>query len=201
MKEDITFFKLCDLNASVLASRVLTAISNIEYGLTWGYYVNESDYEKEIKSLRDLRGQKTLVVCGFPGIGKTHLFNNVDFKILDSDSSTFDKDNFPKNYIDHIKVNLDKVKIILVSSHKDVREELIKEGIKFVLIHPYPSLKDSYIERYKERGSSERFINLISENWDSWMVEMIKDDRLCSLLLKDGEYLSDVLLPVKIRKL
>jgi hypothetical protein len=42
---------------------------------------------------------KTYIVAGFPGIGKSWLKNKYGEKISDSDSSTFPKDEFPQNYI------------------------------------------------------------------------------------------------------
>lgn len=79
-----------------------------------------------------------IVISGFPGIGKSYMYNNMkDLKILDSDSSKFSwvKDeegkntkernpDFPNNYIKHIKDNMDSSDIILVSSHKVVRDAL-----------------------------------------------------------------------------
>ena len=62
---------------------------------------------------------KTKVISAFPGTGKTHLYNNFQGKILDSDSSQFDKKYFPQNYMFHIKGNMDDAEIILVSTHKN----------------------------------------------------------------------------------
>ena len=54
----------------------------------------------------------------FPGVGKTHFYNQNKENTRDSDSSTFDKSEFPQNYIDHIKELLEDESIehILVSS-------------------------------------------------------------------------------------
>ena len=59
--------------------------------------------------LKDLTKKKTLVVAGFPGIGKTFFKKNLQNKsVLDSDSSKFSWDGkiggkrnpkFPANYI------------------------------------------------------------------------------------------------------
>jgi hypothetical protein len=77
--------------------------------------------------------KNTKVISAFPGCGKTHLFKTHKNKIiLDSDSSTFDKKYFPQNYIKHIKENIGKVDIILVSSHSDVRSALVNENIDFI---------------------------------------------------------------------
>ncbi len=112
---------------------------------------------------------ETIVVSGFPGVGKSYYVSRGEGSdympqgfAIDSDSSTFDKSNFPKNYIEHIKSNIGKVKIIFVSSHKEVRDALVDAKIDFTLAYPYANLKDEYIERYKERGSDDGFINYIT---------------------------------------
>ena len=136
---------------------------------------------------------ETMVVSAFPGCGKTHLFNNTDKKILDSDSSKFDKTQFPQNYIEHIKSNIGKCDIILVSSHKDVRDALVKNGIKFTLVYPKRELKDDYINRYIQRGSPPAFIKLLENNWDIWITEMDNQVGCDKIKLDKGEYLSDVI--------
>jgi len=48
----------------------------------------------------------TYLISAFPGTGKSYCFNNnTTWEMLDSDSSTFDKKDFPDNYIKHIKDN------------------------------------------------------------------------------------------------
>lgn len=87
--------------------------------------------------------RKTVVISGFPGVGKTSLCARPGgLKILDSDSSNFSWQNqkekirhpeWPGNYIEHIRQNIGKVDIILVSSHDVVRSALLRAKIPFVL--------------------------------------------------------------------
>lgn len=119
-----------------------------------------------------------MIISGFPGIGKTYLFNtsinnpmSLNLKISDSDSSKFDKDNFPNNYIEHILKIKDEYDIVLVSSHKSVRDELIKRDIPFVLVYPDKELKSIFMDRYKNRGSSEEFIKFMEDNFDKFVDE------------------------------
>jgi len=127
----------------------------------------------------------TLIISAFPGCGKTTCFNTTNLKILDSDSSNFswikDEDgnntdqrnpNFPNNYMIHICENMGLVDVIFVSSHKVVRDSLQKMGIKFFLIYPDITLKKEWLQRYKNRGSSESFISLMDNNWDNFIKEM-----------------------------
>jgi hypothetical protein len=147
--------------------------------------------------LRKYKTMKTKVYSAFPGVGKTTYFNTTQKNVLDSDSSKFDKKNFPANYIEHIERNIEDPKVdkILVSSHKDVRDSLIKKGIPFVLVYPDRSLKDEYIQRYKDRGNNDDFIKLLDKNWDTWMDEIDSIEPSpypYKVKLKSGQYLTDV---------
>jgi len=140
---------------------------------------------------------KTRIYSGFPGIGKSHIYESHKFDssqiILDSDSSKFDKTLFPGNYIKHIKNNIDKVSIIMVSSHDVVREALVKENIDFILVYPDRSLKEIYKERYIKRGSPKAFIDLLEKKWDDWIDELENQEGCEKIVLKKGQYLSDVI--------
>jgi hypothetical protein len=115
--------------------------------------------------------------------------------VLDSDSSKFDKKNFPANYIEHIERNIQDPKIdkILVSSHKDVRDALLKKGIPYVLVYPERDIKDEYIQRYKDRGNNDAFVDLLNKNWDNWMDEMDNQEGCQKVTLSSGQYLADLI--------
>ena len=149
----------------------------------------------KLKKYNEYMTQKdTLVISAFPGCGKSHYFReNIDKIVLDSDSSKFDKSDFPKNYINHIKENLGKADIIMVSSHKEVRDALVENKIPFILIYPDISIKDEYISRYIDRGSPETFVNLLTKNWELWVGELDNQIGCDKIKLKKFQYLSDVL--------
>ena len=133
----------------------------------------------------------TLVISGFPGIGKTTYKNSAtETTVLDSDSSHFPKDNFPQNYIDYIKSNIGTADVILVSSHAAVREALIENKIPYTLVVPDIDLLEEYKERYARRGSSPLFIELLETNWKDWLSNQ-KDEHV--IVLGSGEYLSDAI--------
>nr|WP_288247507.1 hypothetical protein [uncultured Romboutsia sp.] len=148
----------------------------------------------------------TKVISGFPGVGKSYLFNNTDLKVLDSDSSNFSwiKDSegrntkernpdFPQNYIDHIKKNIGKVDIILTSSHDVVRKALKESCIDYILVHPNIRAKEEYIERYTQRGNDESFIKMINENWDKFIIDIENENFPIKIELDKFEYLSDLI--------
>lgn len=141
---------------------------------------------------------RTLIISGFPGVGKSSLVaKNPD--ALDSDSSMYtwyvglDGEKirnplFPENYIEHIKQNIGKVPVILVSTHRDVRNALLENEIPFTLVYPNRSLKDEYVERYISRESPEPLINAIKDNWDIW-IDDLKKSHCDRLELQRGEFL------------
>lgn len=139
------------------------------------------------------RSQQT-IVCGFPGIGKSHASQEHGWH--DSDSSKFSWESpgvrhpdFPGNYIDHLKT-LEGV--VLVSTHAEVREALHKNDIPFILCYPMHGCKDEYLQRFRDRGSDEKFIELLDANWSEWVTELSTDSRACSKhSFDEGEYLSD----------
>jgi hypothetical protein len=135
------------------------------------------------------------VYSAFPGVGKTTYFNTTDKNVLDSDSSNFDKEHFPNNYIEHIERNIQDMKVdkILVSSHKDVRDALVEKGIPFVLVYPNKKLKDEYIQRYKDRGNNDAFVNLLDKNWNNWIDEMDNQEGCEKIILGSGQYLTNVI--------
>ena len=143
---------------------------------------------------------KQLVISGFPGTGKSHYISRGEGSdympqgfASDSDSSQFDKSNFPQNYIKHIKDLISKgTARIFVSSHKEVRDELVKEGINFILVYPKRELKEEYIERYKQRGSSDSFIKLVSENWDNWITELENQKGCTHKKLESKQFMYDI---------
>lgn len=146
-----------------------------------------------LESFKEFGSKKTSLISAFPGTGKSHFFKNSDLKVLDSDSSKFDKSNFPTNYISHIKENLGKADIILISSHLDVRNALVENGLNFTLVYPDKNLKEEYLERYKNRGSDEKFIKLLNDNWNNWISELEEQTGCNHIILKSGQYISDVL--------
>jgi len=148
-----------------------------------------------------MRKKNKIVISAFPATGKSYYCSNGDWSqyvsdgfCCDSDSSLFDKSDFPNNYMTHIKNRIDENYYrIFVSSHKEVREALIDNKIEFTLVYPSIDLKEEYIARYKDRGSSDSFIDLVSSNWDAWINECVNQKGCEHIVLKSGEYLSNVI--------
>ncbi len=144
---------------------------------------------------------RQLIVCGFPGVGKSECFRRYGdkFKMSDSDSSKFPKDKFPGNYIEHILSTYKDNDYTFVSTHKDVVAELIKADVEFSVVYPLPWCKDAYLARYKERGSPEAFIKLLDEKWLDFLTDIERSQFVKGkaerhyLAMDEDEFLADQL--------
>ena len=140
-----------------------------------------------------------IIVSGFPGVGKTYFQQNYNGNVLDSDSSRFAwiadgagrkrNPEFPMNYIEHIESNRASAEYIFVSTHKSVRDLLVKRGLLFVLVFPTTWCKDEYLQRYKDRKSPEAWIKLLDENWDNWLEEVHCQRGCLQKILCQGEFI------------
>lgn len=137
------------------------------------------------------------VISGFPGIGKSTLYNRAHeegVNVSDSDSSGFPKDGFPANYIEHIKQKINECDLVLVSSHDVVRAAMVAEGIAFTLVYPNRGLKAEYLRRYRKRGSPEAFVKLLDEKWDEWIDGCERQEKCSHVVLRNpDEYLADII--------
>lgn len=142
---------------------------------------------------------KSILVAAFPGTGKSHYCNvdvdNMPAKFAtDSDSSKFDKTNFPNNYIEHINQKIEEgYARIFISSHKDVRNALVENKLLFVLIYPSKDLKEEYLERYRQRGNNEKFIQLIADNWEVWLDDCKSQTGCFHIELKSKQFVANVI--------
>lgn len=125
------------------------------------------------------------IILGFPGVGKTYAkeyYKCTNVHVLDSDSSNFSKDMFPDNYIDYIKQLIQEkdIDMLFISSHDSVRkaiynDDFIMNNAAVYICYPDKSLKEDFINRYKNRGNNDNFIQLITDNWDKWIDDIEKE--------------------------
>lgn len=112
------------------------------------------------------------IILGFPGVGKSFVTDHTDISSSDSDSSQFDKANFPQNYIDHIESLIGKVEYIFVSTHNEVRKAIGEKGWSHYVVFPATYEKDDYMERYRERGSPDAFVELMNSKFEDFVEEI-----------------------------
>lgn len=135
---------------------------------------------------------EAILISAFPGTGKSYFNREHPKSTMDSDSSQFSKDNFPRNYIDYLSQNHNTL-IHFVSSHETVRKALAAAKMGYILVYPELTCKDEYLARYSDRGSPNTFIDLIDRQWDSFVTSCIGDTgAVASIVLSSGQYISDV---------
>lgn len=101
---------------------------------------------------------------------------------------------FPQNYIQHIKENMEDTNYLFVSSHKAVRDALKENKISYVLVYPERNRLDEWIGRCYLRGDNKRFIDTMIEHWDEWITECENEDGCTEKIsLKSLQYLWDVI--------
>ena len=123
--------------------------------------------------------------------------------IVDSDSSLFSKNantgepnnDFPADYIKHIKDNIGKVDIIFVSTHKTVRNALKEAGITYSVIAPYFHCFSEWLRRYDVRENNCFTRQTLIDNWFLWVSQCYEEQYsgVKVVNLDKGQYLSDII--------
>ena len=148
----------------------------------------------------------SIVICGFSGIGKSTA-EQKHRRIVDMESSIFSRcwdntngfgarnENFPQNYIDRLEEFMadNHADFYLLSCHKEVRDELKKRGIPYLIVLPYPDCKNAYLKRWLKRGSDMEFITSMSDRWEQ-MIASCEDDGAPKIYLGENEYIADILI-------
>ena len=132
-------------------------------------------------------------------------------KVLDSDSSKFswlyvhdkvvsDKieryrnPEFPNNYINHIKENMNDAHYLFVSSHENVRRAMKEAGIPYVLVYPKRDMLAEIVGRCYLRGNNEKFIKTLIDNWNNWLYSCENDTGAKDkIIIGNNQYLLDVI--------
>lgn len=137
------------------------------------------------------------VICGFSGIGKSTL-SSLGGEYVDFESSLFDRERFPVNYIDSlcILMNTDIQigrgdRTYLLSCHDSVRRELKKRNIPYIIVMPDEDMRNEYVKRWFKRGSSIEFISKMYNDWHN-MIKSCIDDGSPVIFLGEREYLADL---------
>ena len=146
-----------------------------------------------------IEDQDSVLIFGFPGIGKTYAFEHqeeLNLTLQDSDSSHFhwvypegDEEfknpvldeygekvphpAWPSNYAQYIELTgreqVKKPDYIMISTHEIVMNTLANLKFESFTIIPDKSAKNYFLELYKKRGSNEAFIKMMSDNWEGFI--------------------------------
>lgn len=143
---------------------------------------------------------QTKLIAGFPGVGKTWLSLSYQTgDILDLDSAQYSwaslgirNPDFVTDYIEAIESNLGKYKLILISTHAEIRQALADKGIRYTLVYPSKDCKEVYMaSRYI--GRDPKFIKLMDTKWDSFIESLGSNSDGNTVILSENQYLRDVL--------
>lgn len=109
------------------------------------------------------------IICGFAGIGKSTAALSLQ-GVVDLESTPFEKDWLRYSSVArHMAAN---GYTVLLSCHRELREQLTTDGATYLLAMPPSDAKDEYLKRYVERGNTDEFVTLLRSNWDAFLVVM-----------------------------
>lgn len=157
---------------------------------------------------------KGIIIAGFGGVGKTQLAKKYK-NVIDLESiywkweykekmeknieyyKHYDKrtknPNFPQNYIEAIKENQEKYKIVLIAYSDEICKSMEENKIEFYLCYPEKGAKDIYIERFKIRGNNEEFIKRNNELFEE-AIEIAEKRKGHKIILSGNETIEDYLI-------
>lgn len=111
--------------------------------------------------------EKAQIICGFAGVGKSTAALSLP-GVVDLESTPFEKDweRYAK-VAQHMAAN---GYTVLLSCHRELREQLTRDGASYLLAMPPWDAKDEYLDRYVQRGNADDFVSLFSTNWDAFLA-------------------------------
>ena len=154
-----------------------------------------------------------VIICGYPGIGKTVAtvnLQNLGYRVLDVDFKNFStkrwsfeshsgnipikckmrNPDFPDNFIRYIRERKDTVDFIFVSSDSEVRNALNLAEINYILV--YPKKENKYLYMNRLSGYNNTDISELNRKWDIDMDSFEKEDVEKFVLDKDM-YMTNIL--------
>jgi len=67
------------------------------------------------------------------------------------------------------------------------------KNIDITLVYPNNEIRNEYLDRYIQRDSPYEFIGVFMKYWDKWINELKELKGYNNIVLRKGEYLSDIL--------
>ena len=61
----------------------------------------------------------------------------------------------------------------------------------YYLVYPCRCIKDEYLQRYKDRGNNNSFIEFIDKNWEDFIKDIEKETFPKLILLRRGQHMRD----------
>ena len=127
----------------------------------------------------------SMIICGFPGTGKSWMARHSRW--VDLESTPFERDFW--RYAKVAKHMHDSGYTVMVSTHEELIACFEQMEVPYIVIVPPLSDIETYTRRYIQRGSGVEFAKYISNNWDKWIDNLICNSsvlRTVVILPKDG---------------
>jgi hypothetical protein len=118
--------------------------------------------------------------------------HDYDSEAVKADHDLVMRGEWPSNYVQAIRKIIDHHQYILIPTDILVLEILRTHDIPYYICYPERGAKEEYRERYLKRGNTESFLDVFIERWDNWMDAFERDAYGARIILKPGQYLSDV---------
>lgn len=126
-----------------------------------------------------------MIVCGFPGTGKSMMAKSSRW--VDLESTPFEKDW--ERYAKVAKHMSDNGYTVMVSTHRELLAMFEQMEVSYMVIIPPITDKEIYLHRYDMRGNSYDFIRQLDTNWQQWISEIIEKPTVLKTIIvlpKDG---------------
>lgn len=126
-----------------------------------------------------------MIICGFPGTGKSTMAKFSRWVDLESTP-------FKKNWLLYAEVAKhmsDNGYTVMISTHKEVLDALEQIEARYTVVIPPTTDKSTYLMRYAMRGNTDEFIGLLDKNWDGWLYAILEKPTVLKTLVvlpKDG---------------
>ena len=128
-----------------------------------------------------------MIICGFPGVGKTMMAKFSRW--VDLESTPFSYRGQWLLYAEVAKHMSDNGYTVMVSTHAEMLEALEQIEARYTVVIPPITDKDTYLRRYVLRGNTNDFIQHLAENWQRWITAIIENPTVLKtvvVLPKDG---------------
>jgi len=126
-----------------------------------------------------------MIICGFPGTGKSMMAKFSRW--VDLESTPFEKDW--ERYAKVAKHMSDNGYTVMVSTHRELLAMFEQMEVSYTVIIPPITDKEIYLNRYDMRGNSYDFIRQLDTNWQQWISEIVEKPTVLKtvvVLPKDG---------------
>ena len=137
-----------------------------------------------------------VIISGFSNIGKSYISKNSNISSFDLDTTYFKKlpgSNWEEVYVECASGLSEIYDYVFITTYGEPLHIMNKRGIKYFLVYPERELKEEYKQRAISRGSDKDFIERFFSRWDKHIDDCEKNSCSNKIVLKSGEYLSDVL--------